>query len=86
MNLTEFQAGGLNITGFRLLDKNSDAYQDFIWEWRSYVKNSSYQEVDINYFHLVKLTFLKPFCLFVYRFVSGCWVYFNINLGMVVYA
>ncbi|XP_071786806.1 glutamate receptor 2-like [Asterias amurensis] len=52
MNLTEFQAGGLNITGFRLLDKNSDAYQDFIWEWRSYVKNSSYQEVDINYFHL----------------------------------
>ena len=54
MNLTEFQAGGLNITGFRLLDKNSDAYQDFIWEWRSYVKNSSYQEVDINYFHLVK--------------------------------
>ena len=55
MDMNQFQLGGLNVTGFRLLDKYSNAYQDFIWEWRSYVKNSSYQEVDINYFHLVRL-------------------------------
>ncbi|XP_038055628.1 glutamate receptor 2-like isoform X2 [Patiria miniata] len=52
IDMNQFQLGGLNLTGFRLLDKDSDAYQDFILDWRSYVKNSSYIEVDTNYFHL----------------------------------
>ncbi|XP_022086234.1 glutamate receptor 2-like isoform X2 [Acanthaster planci] len=52
IDMNQFQLGGLNLTGFRLLDKESDVYQDFIVDWRSCVRNNSYIDVDTKYFHL----------------------------------
>ncbi|XP_072040420.1 glutamate receptor 1-like [Amphiura filiformis] len=40
---------GLNISGFRLVDKDGDPYVDFIAGWRSAITNDTYAEVEDLY-------------------------------------
>ncbi len=40
---------GLNMTGFRLVDKDGDPYVSFIERWRSAITNDTYAEVEDLY-------------------------------------
>ena len=40
---------GMNITGFRLVNKDGDAYIRFIEGWRSAITNDTYAEVEDLY-------------------------------------
>lgn len=40
---------GMNITGFRLVDKEQDPYVSFIEGWRSAITNETYAEVEDLY-------------------------------------